>query len=150
MAALVVGGCLCAAALVGTPVAAADAPALDIMLAEQVLAETNAARQRHQLPPLQSAPSLAVLAAEHSATMARRGQLGHDGFDARFSRAQRMTCVENLAAGYRSAEQVVAGWHASPSHRQNLLDARVQEVGVASVAGHVTWLACSAGALPRR
>ena len=39
---------------------------------------------------------------------------------------------------------MLAGWRRSADHHRNLLDARVQEVGVASVAGHVTWLACSA------
>lgn len=144
-AALLAGG-LATAALAGT----GDLPASEAVFADQVLAEANAQRQRMQLPALRTAQDLAALAADHSALMARRSQLGHDGFEARFARARRLTCVENLAAGYRSAAQLVAGWQASPSHHQNLLDARVQEVGVASVAGHVTWLACSAGTLPAR
>ncbi|MES2715861.1 MAG: CAP domain-containing protein [Pseudomonadota bacterium] len=113
--------------------------------AEQVLHEVNHYRQARQLPALRQAPWLATLAGEHSAHMARLGQLSHAGFQDRFLRARRQTCVENLAAGYSQARRLVAGWRASDSHHQNLLDARLQEVGVASVNGHVTWLACSAG-----
>lgn len=37
---------------------------------------------------------------------------------------------ENLAAGQRTPEQAFADWMASPSHRQNVLDARFTEIGV--------------------
>lgn len=128
---------------------AQPAPASDD-LAAQVLAEVNRYRQAQRLPPLQAAPWLATLAAEHSADMARLGGLSHAGFQDRFQRARRQTCVENLAAGYSQASRLLAGWRGSPGHHQNLLDARVQEVGVASVNGHVTWLACSADGPPGR
>ena len=115
----------------------------DQVLGDQVLTEVNRFRAARQLLPLQPDPALAALAGEHSARMAQHGQLTHDGFPRRFERARRQTCVENLAAGYRQADRLVAGWATSGSHLQNLLDARVTEAGVASVAGHVTWLACS-------
>ena len=116
----------------------------DDRFATAVLNAVNLHRQRHRLPPLQPAPWLAMLAAEHSARMAQLGGLSHAGFQTRFLRARRQACVENLAAGFRQAGQLVQGWQASPDHHQNLLDPRVQEAGVASVNGHVTWLACSA------
>jgi len=118
--------------------------------ATQVLDEANRYRRGQNLPPLLPSEPLAALAAEHSAEMARLGRLSHGGFQERFRRAGRMTCVENLAAGFTDARQLVAGWRASGSHHQNLLDARVHEVGVASVATHVTWLACSSEAAPGR
>jgi uncharacterized protein YkwD len=112
--------------------------------ANQVLTEVNRYRQDQQRQPLRPAPWLATLAAEHSAAMAQMGAITHAGFQTRFLRARRQTCVENLAAGFTRAGPLVAGWRASPDHHRNLLDTRVQEVGVASVNGHVTWLACSA------
>ena len=137
---------LCTAAVaLAQPAAPAPAPATtDVSFATQVLHAVNLHRQRHQLPALQPAPWLATLAAEHSAHMAQLGRLSHTGFQTRFLRARRQTCVENLAAGFRQADRLVQGWQASPSHHQNLLDPRVQDVGVASINGHVTWLACSA------
>jgi len=131
-------------------VSAQPARLSDEDFAARVLAEANHYRQANNLPTLQPAPALAMLAAEHSSTMAQLGRLSHAGFHDRFRRARRITCVENLAAGFADARPLVAGWRASPSHHQNLLDARVQEVGVASEAGHVTWLACSSEVAPAR
>lgn len=124
--------------------AAEPAGQADTALAAQVLDAANHYRSSHQLPVLQPSAALAALAAEHSQAMAQQRRLSHAGFHARFERARRQTCVENLAAGFSRAEPMIAGWQQSPDHHRNLLDARVQEVGVASVAGHVTWLACSA------
>lgn len=135
----------CVTWLAGTASAqAADTSAADTALTEQVLSAVNRYREEQQLPALQPLPALASLAAEHSSDMAQQRRLSHTGFNGRFERARRTTCVENLAAGFTHAEPMIAGWRQSPDHHRNLLDARVQEVGVASVAGHVTWLACSA------
>jgi len=125
------------------PAKAADG-AGDSALAEQVHEAVNSYRASQQLPALRLSAELAQLAAEHSQTLSARRQLTHAGFQARFERARRQTCVENLAAGFTRPEPMLAGWRQSADHHRNLLDARVQEVGVASVAGHVTWLACSA------
>ena len=38
---------------------------------------------------------------------------------------------ENLAKNYQSGENVVAGWMASPSHRQNLLASDYKTIGIA-------------------
>lgn len=43
---------------------------------------------------------------------------------------------ENLAIDFLEAENVIAGWLASPSHRSNLLSTKYQEVGVAVVSGN--------------
>jgi uncharacterized protein YkwD len=42
--------------------------------------------------------------------------------------------AENLGAGYASLDDVIAGWKASAGHRQNLLNPRVTEIGIAAVA----------------
>lgn len=126
------------------PAQPAGSSAADATLADQVLAAVNHYRVGAQLQALQPAADLAALAAEHSSQMAQQRQLSHDGFNSRFMRARRQTCVENLAAGFTRAAPMIDGWRLSADHHRNLLDARVQEVGVASIAGHVTWLACSA------
>lgn len=112
--------------------------------AQQVLDAVNHHRVGQQLAPWQSDPMLSEIAAGHSQAMARLGALSHEGFPARFERARRQVCVENLAARYRRADHLVAGWRVSPGHAESLLDPRVQQVGVASVDGYVTLLACSA------
>ena len=140
-------GSLVALATAGAPPLSAE-PAAPPDFAQQVLEAVNQHRAQHQLPPWETDATLIEIAAEHSSAMAQRGALSHDGFRSRFERARRGVCVENLAARYRQADRLVAGWQASPGHGENLLDARVQQVGVASVGGYVTLLACSAARVP--
>ena len=48
---------------------------------------------------------------------------------------------ENIAKGYTSAEDVVAAWMASPSHRANLLASRYVTVGIGYADGYwAQWL----------
>jgi uncharacterized protein YkwD len=42
--------------------------------------------------------------------------------------------AENLAAGYSSTEEAMAGWKASAGHRKNLLNPLVTEIGIAAVS----------------
>jgi len=44
---------------------------------------------------------------------------------------------ENLARDFASAEGVVAAWMASPTHKDNLINSRYQEIGVAVVEGQL-------------
>jgi uncharacterized protein YkwD len=41
--------------------------------------------------------------------------------------------AENIAAGQKSAGQVVASWMKSSGHRRNILDCRMQDTGIALV-----------------
>lgn len=45
---------------------------------------------------------------------------------------------ENLARDFATPESVVAAWMVSPSHRENLLNPKYQEIGVAVVDGSLT------------
>jgi uncharacterized protein YkwD len=47
--------------------------------------------------------------------------------------------AENLAAGPNSADQIVAAWMRSPGHRANILDRRLNRVGVAAVYRSGVW-----------
>lgn len=42
---------------------------------------------------------------------------------------------ENLARDFENPEETVAAWMASPSHKENLLSAKYQEIGIAVVEG---------------
>jgi uncharacterized protein YkwD len=127
-----------------TPFAALqDPPAV----AQRVLDLVNAARAEARrcgrdrfepAPPLVAAPALMAAASLHSLDMAGRGSLGHEGSDGSSS-GERITRAgyewraagENIAAGQRDAETVVAGWLESPGHCATLMDARFVETGVA-------------------
>ena len=128
-------------ALAAPPTAALDGP-VPGDLAWQVLDIVNRHRASQALPAWAPDADLALIATEHSRRMALRRQIGHDGFEARFTQARRHLCVENLAAGFDRAEPLLAAWLASPSHRDNLLALRPQRVGLGQVAGYITLLAC--------
>lgn len=111
-----------------------------------VLEALNEFRRAQGLPPLAAAEGLQGLAAEHSAAMAARGRLSHDGFAQRFDRSGAELCVENVAQGHRTAEQLIQGWRAVATHHRNMLEPRVTHAGVASHGRYVTFLACDAPA----
>jgi uncharacterized protein YkwD len=116
-------------------------------VAQRVLELVNAARGEPQVcgrerfeaaPPLTMAMTLMAAASLHSRDMADQGELGHRGSDgsdsgARMTRAGYTWYVssENVAAGQRDAEAVVAAWLESPPHCATLMDARFTETGIA-------------------
>ena len=89
-------------------------------------------------PPLAWNDKLAVAALAHSSDMAQREYFDHvdrrgTGVAERARRqgyAWRMV-GENIAAGQGSAQQVVAGWLASPGHCANILSPDYREMGTA-------------------
>jgi uncharacterized protein YkwD len=118
-----------------------------VAVAERVLTLVNAARAQARrcgrdrfepVAPLAVAPALMAAASLHSLDMAARGSLGHDGSDGsssgdRITRAgyEWQAAGENVAAGQRDAETVVAGWLESPGHCATLMDGRFTETGIA-------------------
>ena len=93
-------------------------------------------------PALKVARQLNDAAAEHASDMARKKFFDHRGSDGsqpkdRVIRAgykPRLT-GENIALGPESAEEVVAGWLASPGHCANIMDPRFQQIGVGLATG---------------
>jgi uncharacterized protein YkwD len=95
-----------------------------------------------------AAPSLSVsktlddAAARHARDMARRNFFEHRGSNGstpkeRVLRAgyrPRLT-GENIAYGPESAEEVVAGWLASPGHCANIMEPRFRDIGVGVATG---------------
>ena len=123
---------LLALAVAGTPVAAGPA--------DSVLTAINAARAKAGCGPLQVNGKLVAAAKAHARAMAEQNFFGHAGKDgSRFSsRLARQgysfrTAAENIAAGQKSASQVVASWLKSSGHRRNILNCRMTETGIAVV-----------------
>lgn len=130
---------------------AAPAPPPDIgdpvTVARRVLELINAARAERRTcgsdhyesaPPLTLVPALTQAALRHALDMAEQGRLSHVGSDASTS-GERITRAgyawrvsgENLAAGQRDADRLVAGWLDSPGHCATLMGPDFTETGIA-------------------
>ncbi len=89
-------------------------------------------------PPLQWNDALASASRAHSLDMANQRYYGHQGKDGRLADARASAAGyhwrrvgENIAAGQNSAEEVMAGWLASPGHCANIMEPGFVEMGVA-------------------
>ena len=150
----VVGGAACAvfAALtlhfsISSAFAAASGPAIsatapDDRYAERLAELVNRYREQQGKPPLVVDRKLAVLAREHSAAMAQAGRLTHDDFQSRFRRSGYAMCVENVGWNYPTPQAELVAWQRSPGHDRNLLDTRVQHMGIGAASGYVTFIGC--------
>jgi uncharacterized protein YkwD len=102
----------------------------------------NQYRASNGLPALTVDATVSGLAREHSAAMAKAGQLGHDDFPSRVKRSGYSMCVENVGWNYRSPQGQFDGWRESPGHNRNMLDPKVDHVGIGIVGDYVTLIAC--------
>ncbi len=109
----------------------------------RILALTNALRERAGVPPLRLERRLSRAARWLARDMAANDYLSHTDRRGRFIDERIPACGyddytaigENLGGGQTTAEEVVACWMRSPSHRANLLSPQFSEMGAA--------LACS-------
>lgn len=122
-------------------------PANQDAIARKVLEQVNAARQqprecggeRHAAThPLELDATLSAVARDHARDMAAQDAMRHRGSDG--SRpSERLTragyawraAAENVAAGQRDAETVVAHWLESPGHCANIMSPRFTQMGAA-------------------
>jgi|HubBroStandDraft_5_1064220.scaffolds.fasta_scaffold27407_4 hypothetical protein len=107
--------------------------------AYQLMQVTNEDRAHHGLGPLKWDPALARAAQRHAELMVRQGALSHQypGEAALETRtgmqgAHFRVVAENLAVAPNPGA-VEAEWMHSPPHRRNILDARLNEIGVGLV-----------------
>ncbi len=127
---------------------------------ERVVELVNAARSKRRkcgserfdaVAPLGASRQLDEAAARHARDMARKKFFDHRGADGsqpknRVLRAGYDSGLtgENIAYGPVSAEEVVAGWLASPGHCANIMDARFRHIGVGlatgSKRGEIYWV----------
>lgn len=107
-------------------------------LVRQVVQLTNAQRERFGLKPLTYDIRLERAAQWMAEDMAIKGYFSHTDSMNRsigqrvpsFGYTNYRTLRENLAAGHRSAEEVVEGWMQSPGHRDAILCPKVEHIGV--------------------
>jgi len=81
--------------------------------------------------------ALATAAQGHANDMAANDYFSHTGrdgskFTARIRNAgyKYRLAAENIAGGQESPEEVVAGWMSSAGHRANILNCRLQHIGI--------------------
>ncbi len=105
--------------------------------ASRVVNLTNAFRNTNGLASLKVNSKLTTIAQTYSQTMATQDFVAHQSLDGS-QPWDRMTAggykwvrsAENIAAGQQTPEEVVQSWIDSPSHRANLLDPQLKEIGV--------------------
>ncbi|MFD4501416.1 CAP domain-containing protein [Streptomyces sp. NPDC058457] len=106
----------------------------------------NAERSKVGCSALALNTTLAKVAQAHSEDMALHQNMSHSGSDGS-SPGDRITSAgyawsaygENVAYGYASPEQVMAGWMASPGHKANILNCTFKEIGVGLAQPNSYW-----------
>ena len=104
---------------------------------QRVVELLNQLRIDNGLTPFTVSPQLVIAAQRHSKDMAAKEFLEHDGSDVSTvtSRVEATgyhwsTVSENIAAGQPLPDSVVASWMRSPSHRANILEPSMKDVGI--------------------
>lgn len=119
------------------------------LLEDRVLALTNQQRRKHGCVALRGSAALRKAARGHTVSMALANSMSHQlPGEARFSsriskagyRGWRLV-AENIARGFSTPNDVVAAWMRSPSHRRNILNCRLRDLGVGVVLkdGQLWW-----------
>ena len=113
-----------------------------IIKSEELLSLTNKMRGDNGLAPVQLDSKLTAAAAQKASDMFARDYWAHvspvgtqpwyfiteAGYSYRYA-------GENLARDFSDSDSVVKAWIASPTHRENLLNPRYQDMGLAIVDG---------------
>ncbi|MEU5595121.1 CAP domain-containing protein [Streptomyces sp. NPDC020298] len=114
--------------------------------AARIIQLVNAERAKAGCSALTSNATLAKAAQAHSADMAAHQNMSHTGSDGsspgdRITRAGYSWSAygENVAYGYSTPEQVMAGWMSSPGHRANILNCSFKEIGVGLAQPNSYW-----------
>ena len=105
----------------------------------------NAQRVANGLDPLTIDSNLSVKARIKSADMKQNNYFSHTSptYGSPFTMMKQLgiayqSAGENIAAGYRSPEDVVDGWMNSPGHRANILNSGFRKIGVGYVNAPAT------------
>lgn len=119
------------------------------VLEDRVLVLTNRQRRAHGCRALRGSAALRKSARGHTVTMATRGVMSHQlpgevKFSTRITRAgytRWRLVAENVARGFSGPDAVVRAWMKSPSHRRNMLNCRLRDLGVGVVLhnGQLWW-----------
>ncbi|MGE5552273.1 MAG: CAP domain-containing protein [Bacteroidota bacterium] len=127
----------------GTPRPTPTPPATGTTYAQEVVRLTNQERAKAGLGALADDQALAAVAQEKARDMRDNGYFSHTSptYGSPFDMMRKFGigysyAAENIAKGYRSPAEVVAGWMSSAGHRANILNANLTHLGV-GVAGDV-------------
>ncbi len=112
-------------------------------LADQVMQLVNLERAAVELPPVVRNETLEAIAAGYACRMIEEEFFGHldpltgrgPGERAVAGKYAFYSVGENLAAGQKTAADVMKIWMESPPHREIILDSKWKEVGIAVRAG---------------
>lgn len=119
---------------------------------QDVWAQVNAVRAQNGRSALTLDANMNRAAAVRAAELAQRfahtrpnGARGLTALDE--AGVSYRTAGENIASGQQTAQAVVSAWMASPSHRQNILSASFDRMGVgqATIGGRTYWVQLFAG-----
>ena len=94
----------------------------------------NIVRAENGLPPLSADGTLDSAAQACAERIAAQGSLTHSSPTPGFS-----TWGENIASGYPTAAEVMAGWMGSEGHRANILSGSFSVMGIGYVASGSWW-----------
>lgn len=111
---------------------------------EELVRLTNQARDTEGVGELRTSPRLQRAAQAKANDMIERDYWSHyapdgtspwwfvesEGYHYRFA-------GENLAKSFQTSQGVLQGWMQSPDHRDNLLDKRFREIGIATASGRL-------------
>ena len=133
-AGLIAGAASPAAAATTNPVKKTSST--DLAMESRAVTLTNQARVANGCAAVRVSGRLTTAARAHSIDMAKYGYFSHTGRDGStfVTRAQKAGYAnpvgENIAWGYRTADETVTGWLNSPGHRANILNCAATTVGV--------------------
>jgi uncharacterized protein YkwD len=123
----------------------------------ELVRRVNQRRRVVGCPPLVWDARLAAIAQRHCEDMAARSYFGHTSPDGASpfdrladARIEYRRAGENVAAGYRDAESVLADWLKSRHHRANLDDCAYTLHGVGTFEGRWTHVFLTPSASPGR
>ena len=111
---------------------------------EELIQLSNQARTNEGVGELRTSPRLQHAAQAKADDMIERDYWSHyapdgtspwffiesEGYNYRFA-------GENLAKSFQTSQGVLHGWLQSPDHRDNLLDSRFSEIGIATASGRL-------------
>jgi len=109
---------------------------------EKLVELTNVRRQEAEIDTLTADPTLEKAAELKAQDMAKKGYFAHtspEGIDPWhwFNEVgyDYIYAGENLAVNFREAHQVDEAWMQSPTHRDNIINERFEEIGIATAEG---------------
>jgi uncharacterized protein YkwD len=129
------------AVIATAPSAAAYTPSAATVAAYEarVIYQINVQRVRHGRHSVAASWCPDWYAERWAAYLARTGLFYHRSMSTILTGCRATVAAENLARGNVSADSIVAAWMASPGHRANILDGRLNRIGVAAVYANGKW-----------